>query len=106
MLTIEDIKRVCEEGITLRFKRKPAPDRRKGEFDPLTLEAKVFLPDQESREDRDITILHEFIHARDNIGGHRYYRDRKGYNVEREAANTYKYRPYVLQFIKQLYRIR
>ena len=106
MLTIEDIKQAYEDGVTLRFKRKPASDRRKGEFDPLTLEVKVFLTDQESREDKDITILHEFIHVRDNIEGHRHYRPRRDSAVEREAENTYRYRHNVLEFIKQLYRIK
>lgn len=105
MLTIEDIKQAYEEGITLRLKRKPAPDKRKGEFDLLNLEVRIFLPGAESKEDKELTILHEFIHARDGIKGYR-YRDRKDYNVEREAANTLRYRSEVLKFIKQLYKIR
>ena len=109
MLTIADIKQVYKKGVTLKFKRKPIPpdsNRFKGEFDPSTLEIKIYLSYQESKKDKELTILHEFVHARDDIKGHRYYRERRHSSVERETINTYHHRYYVLQFIKQLYRIR
>ena len=96
----------------ISFKRKQHPAGFKGEYDPGSLEVIVYLPQIESRSDKDITILHEFVHARDDVKAARQDKLRRGADneledaVEKEAVETYQKRAYVLEFIKQLYRIR
>lgn len=109
MLTLKQIRELYQANLKIKFKKKH-PQRLKGEYDPGTLEAIVYIPNAESKEDRDITILHELIHARDDIKGLRTqyekYKKKIEDQVEKEAVETYKNRPYVLQFIKQLYDIK
>ncbi len=103
MLTTKQIIKLYQEGVDLRFKRKPHPDRLKGEFDPASLEVIVYLPAQESEYDMGITVLHEFIHARNSLS--RSFYEVKS-SVENEALETYKKRHYLLALISQLYNKR
>lgn len=100
MLTIKQIIKLYQEGVDICFKRKPHPDRLKGEFDPASLEVIVYLPAQESEQDMGITVLHEFIHARNNS---RHILAEIDSAIENEALETYKKRPYILELINQLY---
>ena len=106
MLTINQIVKLYEDGFEINVKRKPHPAGFKGEYDPATLEAAIYEPALESAFDRDLTILHEAIHCRNAV----IWVPRNGrYNnrsIEREARKTYTKRPYVLEFLKQLYGIK
>lgn len=104
MLTIKQVERIYEEGIIIRFVKRWQSSRQKGTFNPETLEVKVYLSSINSPEDRDTTILHELIHARDDITGRR----SAGIcspSVENEAVQTYRRKPQVLDYVKQLYGI-
>jgi len=114
MLTISQITRIYSECIDIKFKNKPHPEGLKGEYDPAALEVIVYRPAVKSSEDRDITLLHEFVHARDDTKAARLTcaEDYDGKAVqlmeqktEQEAIETYEKRPYALEFIKQIYRI-
>lgn len=96
MLTINQIARIYEEGWDLKFRRKPHPKGDKGDCDPSALEMNVYKPAVESVADRDITILHEAIHARNDAKGARSLRA-SNTAVEREAKETYRKRHYVLE---------
>ena len=104
MLTIGQVTTCYKSNVVLRCSRKPKRDKRKGDYDPSTLEAIIYLQNIESEKDRDITILHELIHARDHIKSARSL-DKCEDAIENEALATYSYRPYVLRYIRQLYKI-
>ena len=106
VLTIHQVNELFAEGVGIKFRRKAHPFGDKGNYDPSQLRIEVYTPNLESRIDRDITILHEFIHARDEIKGTHYYHRRNHRSVEKEAIDTYKKRPEVLEYIKELYAIR
>ena len=103
MLTLNQIIDIYRKGVEIKFKRKSKDNRIKGEYDPSTLEAIIYVNNNLSNEDKDITILHELIHARDDIKGKRLNREK---GVEREAIETYKESPEILEFIKALYKIK
>ena len=109
MLTIHQLVKLYEEGVNIHFKEKPSPKGFKGEYDPSSLEILIYTPAIESKSDEDLTILHEFVHARDDIYSSKiaYIQDTIQYEqeTEQEALKTYKKRPYLLDFIMQLYFI-
>ena len=104
MLTKKDVIQLCKDGLTIRWRRKRHPQKLKGDYDPASFEVNIYTPHLTSDHDRDLTLLHEFIHARD---------DRKGLPnnrtcspwVEKEAEATYNKKPGVLALIKELYRV-
>ena len=104
MLTKKDVIQLYNDGLAIRWRRKKHPQQLKGEYDPAGFEVHIYTPHLASEHDRDMTLLHEFVHARD---------DRKGLpnnrtcspRVEREAEATYQRRPGVLALIKELYEI-
>ena len=104
MLTKNNVIQLYADGLTVRRRRKKHPQQLKGEYDPVGFEINIYTPHLTSERDRDITLLHEFIHARDDRKGlvnHRACSPR----VEREAEATYQRRPLVLALIKELYGI-
>lgn len=107
MLTIKQVIGLFQEGLEVKLRRKPNPNGIKGEFDPATMVADVYAPSLESSFDKDITILHEVEHAaRSQKAARSGSIAREEFEVELEAVKTYLHRPYVLAFIKQLYRLR
>lgn len=104
MLTIHQVNTLYRDGVDIRFKKKKGSNRLKGEYDPNSLEGIIYMKEVESLEDRDITMLHEFIHARNGARGYR-YKDVEDV-VETEAKKTYERRPEVLKYIKELYGIK
>jgi len=104
MLTINQIVAVYESGVDVSIRKKNNPSI-KGEYDPSTLEINLFPENNASSEDFEITILHEFIHARDDVRSARNSFSPE-LNVENEAKETYFKKRYVLDFIKLLYRLK
>jgi len=105
MLTTNQVIKLYDVGVKIKFKRKQHPRGLKGQYDPSTLEILIYRPSIESTKDRDITILHEFIEAREDTKAVR--SSGKPCEVgEREAKMTYHNRPYVLELIKEMYNIR
>ena len=109
MLTINQLVKVYEKGVEVHFKKSPSPKGFKGEYDPGSLSVLIYIPAIESKYDEDVTLLHEFIHARDDIyfSKTQYIRDIDEYEqeTEQEALKTYKKRPHIIDFISQLYYI-
>ncbi len=96
MLTIENIISLYTQGLETHLRQIPHPERLKGEcLDTSPLVINIYLPAIESEEDYYITILHEFIHARDI--------SLKEDAVETEALLTFQHTPYIVDFIFQLY---
>ena len=104
MLTQKDVIQLYNEGLILRWRRKKHPQHLKGEYDPVGFEINVYTPHLASDHDRDLTLLHEFIHARDDRRGRANNRTCSPW-VEKEAEATYTKQPRVLALIKELYRI-
>jgi len=67
MLTIKDIIELYQEGVNLEFKNGRHPDGLKGVWCLPEQEIRVYLPSMDSETDKYITIIHEFLHARDHI---------------------------------------
>ena len=103
MLTELQLTKLYADGVTIVYRRNN-PRELKGEFDPGTLEATVYLP-TESPEDRHMTIFHELIHARDGKKDLRIMEARLDDDVEREAQQTYEKRPELINFIKELWEL-
>ena len=103
MLTINQVNKIYQEGFNVRFKRNPH-SAFKGEIDSGTLEILIYEANTESRYDKDITILHEFIHARDEVKS--IHSSVRCSGIDKEAIWTYNNRPHVVQYIKELYGIK
>lgn len=102
MLTKNNVIQLYNDGLVIRWHRKKHPQQLKGEYDPAGFEVNIYTHHLISEHDRDMTLLHELIHARD---------DRKGLpnnrtcspRVEQEAEATFQRRPGVLALIKELF---
>ena len=109
MLTIKQIIRIYTLGAELKFKKNSDTKQLKGECDCGALEAIIYTRKKSSAE-LETTILHELIHLRNET--RRYRKNSKirakisEKYVEKEARETYKKNPYIIQFIKELYEIK
>lgn len=116
MLNEGHVLRCYEEGIGLYVSKKhigeicvPSDCFQKGYFDGS--EAVVILPHIESFDDLAVTVIHELIHARDDVL--RYYSQRRAglqhdfleRIVEEEASKTYSANPSILGFIGEIYQM-
>jgi hypothetical protein len=104
MLSKKDIMALYYDGVELKFRRKKHPRGLKGDHDPSASEINIYTANIVSEYERDITILHEFIHARNDRKDFFDENDEGCEKVEREAKQTYRNRPYVLGLIKELYK--
>lgn len=103
MLTLNQIIKLYEEGIEIRFNKNRKEKYLKGyyEFPDIT----IYTRNIESKEDMHVTILHELIHARNHLKKNNRKAIDKEKQVEREALETYSERPYLIEFIKNVYNI-
>lgn len=104
MLTIDQVIEVYQNGVEIKYRRKKHHYNLKGEYDPGLREVNVYLPSIDSSKDKDITLLHELIHARNDLKSAK-QPDIEDSVVEEEALKTYQKKYYVLQFIKLIYAI-
>ena len=111
MLSIDDIIRLYYEDVSIEFLKRRS-NGIMGEWDyPRVL---IYENNLKSEEERDITLLHEFIHARDEvirgidqkIGEMDEYGCTNYEEVEKEAFETYRNAPEVLVILKELYNIK
>jgi hypothetical protein len=102
MLTKKEVTQLYRDGLEVRLRRKRHPEKLKGDYDPSRFEISIFPTDLVSEFEFGITLLHEFIHARDDRNG---VLDKNDEKVETEARETNDKRPHILEFIKDLYRI-
>ena len=118
MLTIDQIVKVSEEGVNILFKDTPSHFGYKGLYEPGTQAIIIYNKAISSAYDFHITLLHEFVHARDDVlYSHIFFTNARGrvsdisdaleYEeaTEQEAINTYKENRGVLDLIKELYKI-
>ena len=119
MLTIDQIVKVSEKGVNILFKDTPSHFGYKGIYEPRTHTIIIYKKAIESPYDLCITLLHEFVHARDDIlHSYIFFTNSQGrvsdisdsfeYEkaTEQEAVNTYEENRDVLDLIKKLYRIK
>lgn len=110
MLTIKRIVKCYENGVDVKFRRSTQNNGRsiKGLWCPDLLEVRVFLKSAEGPSDLDITLVHEFIHAVEEFSDSA-AREISHSNHQRYydswAQRLIRTRPYILEFIKQLYEI-
>jgi len=116
MLTIEDIVELYEEDelviIFKKINKKIGPKTLKGEYNTEKninnsyYPPEIFIYEQmiENEEDLDITLLHEFIHAKNDLILGLFIEDDE--QVEKEAQETYKKAPEVVEFIKDFYKLK
>lgn len=69
MLSKNNVIQLYNDGLVIRWRRKKHPQQLKGEFDPAAFEVNIYTKHLLSEHDRDLTLLHEFIHARDDHKG-------------------------------------
>jgi len=103
MLTKKDVIQLWRDGLVVHWRRKKHRQQLKGDYDPANFEINIYTPHLTSDHDRDMTLLHEFIHARDDRRGRPNNRTCAPW-VEKEAEATYAKQPGVLALIKELYR--
>lgn len=104
MLEKKDVLRLFDEGLEIKFRRKPHPDGLRGEYDPAAFQVNIYSPAIPSRQEQDLTLLHEFIHARDDRNGVvNHHACRSG--VEQEACETRERHPEVIRLIRELFRV-
>ena len=101
-MEISDIIKFYEEGLDIKLRRKPHPDKLKGDVDYEFI-LNIYLPDLTSKEDLEIAILHEFVHFKNYL----YKRKRDSEEaVEKEARKIYQEYPFLIEFIKDFYDLK
>ena len=99
---MNEVTQLYRDGLEIRLRRKKHPEGLRGVYDPSRFEINIFLIDLVSESEFGVTLLHEFIHARDDRKGGLDENDEK---VEAEARATIAKRPHILELIKDLYHI-
>jgi hypothetical protein len=105
MLTRKDVTQLYRHGLEVRLRRKKHLKKLKGDYDPSQFEISIFLPELVSEFEFSVTMLHEFIHARNDWKNGEDESDELCEKVEAEARETHDKRPYILELIKELYNI-
>lgn len=106
MLTAKQIEKIANSEWNIALKRRHHPLRHKGWYLPDEKEIRIYLPEHENETDLAITILHELIHVRNGRREDNARESKTKYNkIEREARETYRKKPELLDFIKQLYSL-
>ena len=112
MLNIEQLVKLHDSGLSVELSDEITP--LKGLYDPSFFHIKLFEESLSSKKDRDLTILHEFIHARDDffngnlskvVSNNPYSGDKDNYELatENEAKEVYDNKPVVLNYIKKFF---
>ena len=120
MLTIEQIIKIHDSGVTVNFSDETS--EMKGCYDPSTTKITIFSNSLNSEKDYHITLLHEFIHAKDDLfydnkeindhlsgvvsnnpyNGNKSFYER---DTEKESLTVYNNMSYILAFIKKIYEL-
>lgn len=102
MLTLCQVVRVCEAGVEVKLVSGCGVSLC-GEYDPGLKEVIIYRKNIFSEDDFRVTLLHEFIHARDDVYG---WCDPSEDVVEAEAERTLRERRYVCEVLLELYGLR
>ena len=92
-----------EEGLEIKFIKGRKEKYLKGYYE--FPEIKIYNSNIESREDMYITIFHELIHARNHLKNNNKKAIDREKQVEKEAIRTYSKKPYLIEFIKNIYNM-
>ena len=118
MLTINQIDKVLKKGVKLSLENTANQLGYKGIYEPGLQKITIYNKAISSLYDFDITLLHEFVHARDDIlYSYVFFTDKQGrvsdisdvieyeQATESEAILTYNHNSDVLDYIKEFYKI-
>ena len=108
MLTIHQIIGLAE-NIDIEIINKRSPHFVFGVYEPDNFLVKIFLPDIKDRENFNLTLVHELIHARDDVLANRSLIEGENdyeKSVEDEAKKTYAKHPEYIKFIRELFHIK
>ena len=118
MLTINHIDKVLRKGVELSLENTANPLGYKGVYEPGLQKITIYNKAISSLYDFDITLLHEFVHARDDIlYSYIFFTDKQGrvsdisdvieyeQATELEAILTYDHNSDALNYIKEFYKI-
>jgi hypothetical protein len=90
-----------KEGVRIVYRRKPDPEGNLGDYDTDTFEVNIYSKSISTKEEKELTILHELYHAKNHLIHCR--KGRRGEEkAEREALKTYLKRPQVLKTAKDI----
>lgn len=95
-LTVEKVNSVFEENYEIVFRKRAEEKGResiKGEIDPAAFEIIIYLDNAESERDKDISLLHEFIHAVDEVSEVDDSNASNCREAEKEAIGIYNEKP-------------
>jgi len=99
-------KLIYEFGLDIKLKRKPSPYNYDGQYDPEELLINIYPQAKRSKETFDLTLLHELIHARDDLIKRKSSEPDNKYDekeTEKEAIKTYLKKPRLVPIIKELF---
>ena len=109
MLNINEIIKT-QQRLDIFLKKDLDLEGFKGLYNPDKQKITIFYSNIQDKKDMDLTLLHEFIHARDDICYSKIYyiKDIIDYetSTENEAIETYQEKPHILKLIKDLYNIK
>jgi len=109
MLKVKEIIKL-QKGLELLLKKEISLRKFKGLYEPDKKRIIIFYSNINNKKDLDLTLLHEFVHARDDIcySNIYYINDIGDYekSTEKEAIKTYNKKPHILKLIKDIYDIK
>ncbi len=109
MLTIEDIIHLCEDVLEVRLKKRCKMKGCKtwsGEFQFETSTIYIYTDTIKDERDYGITLLHEFIHARNYFILDIADDQEDEMEVEREAIETYEKQPGIVDLLNDIYNLK
>ncbi len=101
MLTLNQIIKLYESGLEIKIKNKSQYSYQRGFYE--NSEIYIYKNNTRSVKDKEVTILHELIHARNHLLNNRYNENER--NVQKEALDTYKKRPHIISFVKNIFNL-
>ncbi|MBT4334300.1 hypothetical protein HOD61_00590 [archaeon] len=108
MLTIDDVIDICEEGYEISLTNQPPSfyPIAMGYIEPDKSLINIYVDNIPSMKEYNITLLHEFIHAKNELGGFADHLFNEEDLFEVDAVETYNKTPEVAEFIIDLYDLK
>jgi len=100
MLTINNILKLYGKGVDIVITNKPS--KISGEWDLSSLIVFLYKRNIKSKEERDITLIHELTHAKEDLVT---YRSKDDEAIEEKAIRTNFKKPYLIELVKDLFMI-
>jgi hypothetical protein len=102
MLTVDDFIKVYQHAVDLHLKEKPHKSSRRGVWREDYWKVLVYIPAHDNLDDLYKTIIHEFIHARNDLVTPEMSDLEE--DVEAECIETFIKNPEVIDYIKECYQ--